>query len=138
MSARVKRITAATVAVAVGTLVGCVAPLPSAQELASKIPYTTQADATHWANYPLAAPSPTDHWVVEAHGSGQDVVAVFPTKTARAAWAQGVASRYARTFGPNRLDGDDGLWTVITSGGPWSLDDAKGALHGTIVPIGAK
>jgi hypothetical protein len=127
-------VVAAATAVA---LAGC-GSAPSASELASKIPYTTQADAAHWANYPLAAPSPTDHWVVEAHGSGQDVVAVFPTKAARAAWAQGVASRYARTFGPNRLDGDDGLWTVITSGGPWSLDDAKGALHGTIVPIGAR
>ena len=134
-----KRIVAA--AVAVVALAGCgtssAAPPPSARELASKIPYTTEADPSHWAIYPSSAPPPADYWVSEAHGSGQDVVAVFPTKTARAAWAQGVASRYAGIFEPNRVDGNDGLWTVITSGAYWNLDDAVSALNGKKVPIGS-
>jgi hypothetical protein len=134
----VKRIVGGAVAMAAVVLAGCAAPPPSAHELASKIPYTTEAESSHWAIYPSAAPSPADYWVREAHGPGQDVVAVFPTKAARAAWAQEVAGRYAETFGSDRVDGIDGPWAMITSGAHWNLDDAVKALHGKIVSIGSK
>jgi hypothetical protein len=134
----VKPIIAFAVAMAVIALAGCAATPPSAYKLASKIPYTTEADPSHWAIYPTVAPPPADYWVREAHGSGQDVVAVFPTKAARAAWAQEVAGRYAETFGSDRVDGIDGPWTMVTSGGHWNLDDAVSALHGKIVSFRSK
>jgi hypothetical protein len=138
-----KRALIATVAIA--ALAGCTSPMdaPDALDLASRIRQVTPTNG-EYGDIPQAYPAPTTVARVRAgSGSGQDIVAAFPTNAARTTWVRSVAALYGSNYNTDRVDGD--RWTMITTesgGGPSdrssNITDTATDLHGTIVPIGSK
>jgi hypothetical protein len=138
-----KRVLIVTVAIA--ALAGCTSPMaqPDALELAYQIPKVTATNG-EYGDIPPIIPAPSTVARVRAgSGTGQDIVAAFPTNAARTTWVRSVAALYGSNYNTDRVDGD--RWTMITTesgGGPSdrssNITDTAAALHGTIVPIGSK
>jgi hypothetical protein len=135
----------ATAGAAVVALAGCTSPTaaPDALDLSSRIPKVTATNG-EYGDIPPIVPAPTTVARVRAgSGSGQDIVATFPTNAARTAWVRSVAALYGSSYNADRVDGD--RWTMITTesgGGPSdrssNITDTATALHGVIVPIGSR